>query len=73
VSLLFFSVTEIYIWSFIMTNVVNEATLNEKFTSEEVQKAKKKAINTLVGLLNSPQGQIQLDAAKLLLDYTFRA
>ena len=56
-----------------MTNVVNEATLNEKFTSEEVQKAKKKAINTLVGLLNSPQGQIQLDAAKLLLDYTFRA
>jgi hypothetical protein len=35
-----------------MTN--DEATLNEKFTSEEVQKAKKKAINTLVRLLNSP-------------------
>ncbi len=56
-----------------MSKAQGEATLNERFTSEEVQEAKKKAISTLVNLLSSPQGQIQLDAAKLLLDYTFRA
>jgi hypothetical protein len=43
------------------------------FTSDEVQIAKKKAINTLISLLGSPQEQIRLDAAKLLLDYIFRA
>lgn len=56
-----------------MIKIDDEAILKEKFTGEEVQNAKKKAISTLVKLLNSPQNQTQLDAAKLLLDYTFRA
>ena len=56
-----------------MIKVEDEATINEKFSLEEVQIAKKKAMNTLVELLSCPQGQIKLDAAKLLLDYTFRA
>lgn len=47
--------------------------VEEEFTKEEVQIAKKKALNTLVELLNNPQGQIKLDAAKLILDYAFRA
>ena len=47
-------------------------TAIEEFTHDEVQAAKKNAINALIELLNSPQPQIKLDAAKLLLDYTFR-
>lgn len=56
-----------------MRTVEDEAISNEKFTKEEVQQAKKKAIKTLVELLDNPQGQIKLDAAKLLLDYAFHA
>ena len=56
-----------------MMEVANEGSLKEEFTKGEVQIAKKKALDTLVELLNSPQGQIKLDAAKLLLDYAYSA
>lgn len=48
-----------------MTKAEN-GTVIEGFTHDEVQVAKKNAINTLIELLDSPQPQIKLDAAKVL-------